>query len=171
MTNRLPLSSADQPAPHLLAVDAGLHTGLALYNRANQLLWYRSHHLADQQKLKRLVATLLRSTPQPTHIYLEGGGPLAELWQREALKLERIFVQLHAGQWREQLFYARQHPSGRVAKQQALVMASGVIDHLGHKKPTGLRHDTAEAILIGLYGLLDLGWLDRWPPKRSTADG
>ncbi len=171
MTDRLAGSSTDQPAAHLLAVDAGLHTGLALYNRASQLLWYRSHHLADQQKLKRLIATLMRSTPQPTHIYLEGGGPLAELWQREALKLERVFVQLHAGQWREQLFYARQHPSGRVAKQQARLMASGVIDQLAHKRPTGLRHDTAEAILIGLYGLLDLGWLEHWPPKRRTSDG
>lgn len=154
-------------AAHLLAVDAGLHTGLALYNRGSQLLWYRSHHLADQQKLKRLIATLLRSTPQPTHIYLEGGGPLAELWQRETAKAGRIFVQLQANRWREQLFYARQHSSGRIAKQQALLLAGRVIDHLGHKKPTGLRHDTAEAILIGLYGLLDLGWLERWPPTKE----
>jgi len=167
MTQSPLLSSADQRVEYLLAVDAGLHTGLALYSRDSQLLWYRSHHLADQQKLKRLVATLLRSSPQPTHIYLEGGGPLAELWQREALKLERAFVQLHAAQWREKLFYTRQHPSGRVAKQQALKMATGVIDHLSHKKPTGLRHDTAEAILIGLYGLLDLGWLGCWPPKKE----
>jgi hypothetical protein len=167
MTDRLPVPPTDQPALHLLAVDAGLHTGLALYRHDGRLLWYRSHHLADQQKLKRLVVTLLRCTPVPTHIYLEGGGPLAELWQREALKLERVFVQLHAGQWREQLFYARQHPSGRVAKQQALKMAIEVIDHLSHKKPTGLRHDTAEAILIGLYGLLDLGWIAHWPPKKE----
>ncbi|SRR6056297_2191538 len=167
MTDRLPVSTTNQPILHLLAVDAGLHTGLALYRHDSQLLWYRSHHLADQQKLKRLIATLLRSTPRPTHIYLEGGGPVAELWQREALKLERVFVQLHAGQWRKKLFYARQHPSGRVAKQQALKMATGVIDHLSDKKPTGLRHDTAEAILIGLYGLLDLGWLECWPPKKE----
>lgn len=167
MTDRRPESPTDQPALHLLAVDAGLHTGLALYRHDSRLLWYRSHHLADQQKLKRLIATLLRSTPLPTHIYLEGGGPLAELWQREALKLERAFVQLDAGQWRKQLFYDRQHPSGRVAKQQALKMAIEVIDHLSHKKPTALRHDTAEAILIGLYGLLDLGWFAHWPPKKE----
>ncbi len=152
---------------HLLAVDVGLHTGLALYNRDCRLLWYRSHHLADQQKLKRLIAKLLRSTPLPTHIYLEGGGPLAELWQREAFKLERVFVKLNADQWRKKLFYDRQHPSGRVAKQRALKVASAVIDHLSHKKPTALRHDTAEAILVGLYGLLDLGWLERWSPTKE----
>ena len=152
---------------HLLAVDAGLHTGLALYARNGRLLWYRSHHLGDQNKLKRLIASLLRRHPLPTHIYLEGGGPVAELWQREAVKLGRLFVQLHADQWRGRLFYARQHPSGRIAKQQALEMAISVIDLLGQKKPTGLRHDTAEAILVGLYGLLDLGWLERWPPTKE----
>lgn len=152
---------------HLLAVDAGLHTGLALYGRDARLLWYRSHHLADQQKLKRLIAKLLRDTPAPTHIYLEGGGPVAELWRREALKLGRFFVQLQADHWRPRLFYARQHPSGRVAKQQALEMATRVIDLVGQKKPTGLRHDTAEAILVGLYGLLDLGWLECWPPTKE----
>jgi len=167
MTNRLSVAATDPPTAHLLAVDAGLHTGLALYSYDGRLLWYRSHHLADQQKLKRLIAKLLRSKPLPTHIYLEGGGALAELWQREALKLERVFVQLHAAQWREQIFYARQYPSGRIAKQQALQKAIDVIDHLGHKKATGLRHDTAEAVLIGLYGLLDLGWLERWPPTKE----
>ncbi len=161
------MSATDQPVPHLLAVDTGLRTGLALYCHDSRLLWYRSHHLADQQKLKRLIAGLLRSAPLPTHIYLEGGGPLAELWQREALKLERVFVQLHADQWRQRLLYNRQHPNGRVAKQQALKVAREVIDLLSHKKPTGLRHDTAEAILIGLYGLLDLGWLANWPPKKE----
>ena len=152
---------------HLLAVDVGLHTGLALYNRDCRLLWYRSHHLADQQKLKRLIAKLLRSTPLPTHIYLEGGGPLAELWQREAVKLERDLVQLQADRWRQRLFYARQHKNSGVAKQQAREMAARVIHLLGNKKPTGLRHDTAEAILVGLYGLLDLGWLERWPPTKE----
>lgn len=156
-----------QPQEHLLAVDAGLHTGLALYDRNGRLLWYRSHHLADQQKLKRLITKLLRTTPLPTHIYLEGGGPLAALWQRETLKLSRVFVQLHADKWRERLFYARQHKNSHMAKQQAREMAARVIRHLGHKKPTGLRHDTAEAILIGLYGLLDLGWIADWPPQKE----
>lgn len=156
-----------QSQAHLLAVDAGLHTGLALYHRNGRLLWYRSHHLADQQKLKRLIAKLLRSPPLPTHIYLEGGGPLAALWQREAVKLDRIFVQLHADKWRECLFYPRQHKNSNIAKQQAREMAAHVIHFLGNKKPTGLRHDTAEAILIGLYGLLDLGWLDCWPPTKE----
>lgn len=152
---------------HLLAVDVGLHIGLALYSCNSQLLWYRSHHLADLQKLKRLIAKLLRTPPRPTYIYLEGGGPLAEVWRREGEKLHLRLVQVHAEQWRQRLFHNYQHSSGAVAKREAKKLAHEVIDYLGHKKPTGLRHDTAEAILVGLYGLLDLGWLDRWPPTKE----
>ena len=34
----------------------------------------------------------------------------------------------------------------------------------GAARPTSLRHDTAESILIGMWGLLAVGWLDRLPP-------
>ncbi len=150
---------------HLLAVDIGLHTGLALYSEAGELLWYRSHHLSSPAKLKRVVGKLLRETPQPTHLYLEGGGPLAELWLKEAEKLGISCQQIHAQQWRERLFYARQHRSGPQAKREADGLARAVIEQLGSKRPTRLRHDTAEAILVGLYGLLQLGWLSSWPPE------
>ena len=98
---------------------------------------------------------------------LEGGGPLTELWVAEAQKLALTSEQIHAQQWRERLFYARQHRSGPQAKREADSLARQVIEQLGSKKPTSLRHDTAEAILIGLYGLLTLGWLAEWPPKDN----
>ena len=148
---------------HLLAVDVGLHTGLALFDETPRLLWYRSHHLSTPQKLKKLAAKLLRSDPRPTHIYLEGGGPLAELWLHEADKLVISVKQVSAELWRERLFYARQRASGAQAKKEAATLARRVAVDLGGKKPTQLRHDTAEAILVGLYGLLDLGWLEKWP--------
>ncbi|MBN2791961.1 MAG: hypothetical protein JXQ81_05575 [Desulfuromonadales bacterium] len=148
---------------HLLAVDVGLHTGLALFSEEPQLIWYRSHHLASPQKLKKMLAKLLRDTPRPTHIYLEGGGPLAELWLHEADKLALNIKQIAAERWRERLLYARQQTSGHQAKKEADGLARQVIVALGGKKPTQLRHDTAEAILVGLYGLLELGWLSAWP--------
>lgn len=152
---------------HLLAVDVGLHTGLALLNETPQLLWYRSHHLPNQQKLKKMIAKLLRDSPHPTHIYLEGSGPLAELWLREAENLSLAVKQISAELWREKLLYARQQTSGHQAKREADGLARKVIEQLGGKKPTQLRHDTAEAILIGLYGLLELGWLKSWPINRN----
>lgn len=153
---------------HLLAVDVGLHTGLALYSEDARLLWYRSHHIASPAKLKRVIGKLLRDEPRPTHLLLEGGGPLAELWLREAEKLAIQAKQIHAQQWREQLFFARQHRSGSQAKRQADGLARQVIEILGGRKPTSLRHDTAEAVLVGLYGLLQLGWLKQWPPTQSN---
>ena len=152
---------------YLLAVDVGLHTGLALFSEEAQLLWYRSHHFSSATKLKRVIGKLLRDEPRPTHLLLEGGGPLTELWVAEAQKLALTSEQIHAQQWRERLFYARQHRSGPQAKREADSLARQVIEQLGSKKPTSLRHDTAEAILIGLYGLLTLGWLAEWPPKDN----
>jgi len=151
---------------HLLAVDVGLHTGLALFNDQPELLWYRSHHLATPAKLKKIIAKLLREPPLPTHLFLEGSGPLAELWQLEAAKHALPVVQLPAEQWRQKFFYARQMRSGPLAKREALVLARQAIDQLGGKKPTSLRHDTAEAILLGVYGLLELGWLATWPAEN-----
>lgn len=153
----------------LLAVDVGLHTGLALFSEAATLLWYRSHHISSPVKLKKVIAKLLREDPRPTHLILEGGGPLTELWLSEAEKLAINSRQIHAQQWREQLFYARQHRSGSQAKREADGVARQVIEQLGGKKPTSLRHDTAEAVLIGLYGLLQLGWLERWPQNGANV--
>ncbi len=150
---------------YLLAVDVGLHTGLALFSEDAALLWYRSHHLSSPAKLKKVIAKLLREKPRPTHLLLEGGGPLTDLWLSEANKLAISSRQIHAQQWRDKLFYARQHRSGSQAKREADGLARQVIEQLGSKNPTGLRHDTAEAILIGLYGLLQLGWLETWPKK------
>lgn len=152
---------------YLLAVDVGLHTGLALFSENNRLLWYRSHHFSSPAKLKKVIGKLLREEPRPTHLFLEGGGPLADLWIIEAEKLAIKTKQIHALQWREKLFYARQHRSGSQAKREADGLARQVIEQLGGKKPTSLRHDTAEAILIGLYGLLQLKWLEGWPLKND----
>lgn len=153
-------------ACHLLAVDVGLHTGLALFNDDARLLWYRSHHLPNPQKLKKFIAKLLRDTPHPTHIYLEGGGPLADLWIKDAEHLAIKVRQIQAEQWRKKLLFPRQHLSGPQAKREAGNLARQAIVDLGGKKPTHLRHDTAEAILVGLFGLLELGWLESWPINR-----
>jgi hypothetical protein len=51
-----------------------------------------------------------------------------------------------------------------LAKRRAIEMARRVIEWSDAPRPTSLRHDAAEAILIGLFGVLELGWLDRLPP-------
>jgi hypothetical protein len=147
---------------YLLAVDCGLATGLALFQAPDRLLWYRSQHLASPAKLKRFIYGLLLQQPTPTRILLEGGGELAELWRRGAEKRAVPYRQLHAQEWRKRLLYGRQFSRSDIAKRSADPLARQVIERLGSKRPTQLRHDAAEAILIGLYGLLEYGWLQSW---------
>jgi hypothetical protein len=46
----------------------------------------------------------------------------------------------------------------------AAQLARNVIEWSGARRPTSLRHDAAEAILIGLWGVLSAGWLRALPP-------
>ena len=43
------------------------------------------------------------------------------------------------------------------------MVAKKVIGWSGAKRPTSLRHDAAEAILAGLWGMLKIGWLKEIP--------
>ena len=148
---------------YLLAVDIGLHTGLAFFSSDRELLWYRSHHVPNPATLKKLVASVLRQQPRPTHLYLEGGGQLADIWIKDAEKLAIPARQLQAHHWRPKFFYQRQHSNRNTAKKEADTLARQVIAKLGGKKPTSLRHDAAEAVLIGLFALIELGWIPEWP--------
>ena len=68
----------------LLAEDLGLRTGLALYGPDGRLLWYRSQHYGTRTSLRRGAHSLLDACPDVSHLVLEGGGPIADIWGREA---------------------------------------------------------------------------------------
>lgn len=147
----------------LLAVDAGLKTGLALYDASGRLLWYRSQNYGTAARLKRAAHGTITSVPDLEHLVVEGGGNLAEAWLREA---ERRGVQtrsVHAHQWRRELLVPRDRRDGARAKATAVDLAPMVIEWARGKRPTSLRHDAAEAILVGLWGLLAVGWVTRRP--------
>lgn len=61
---------------HLLAVDMGLRTGLALYREDRRLLWYRSQHFGNRARLKRGVHQILREIDDLAWLVVEGGGLL-----------------------------------------------------------------------------------------------
>jgi hypothetical protein len=52
-----------------------------------------------------------------------------------------------------------------MAKDIATGMAERVIAGSGLRRPTAPRHDAAEAILIGLWGVIEQGWLGGLPPE------
>lgn len=149
----------------LLAVDVGVRLGLAVYGRDGRLRSYGSRNLGNAARLRRAIAHMLDAVPELEFLLLEGGGPAAEAWIREAARRLITFQQIGAERWREQLLNARHRRSGIAAKRAAEGIARRVIAWSEAPRPTSLRVDAAEAILIGLWGVLDRGWLQRIPDE------
>ena len=151
----------------LLSVDLGLRTGLALYGRDGRLIWYRSQNYSSVKRLKAAVFGIFNENPDISRLVIEGGGTLAEIWSREAVRRDIPLVQISAETWREKLLFPRQQRSGGQAKKNAEALARIVIEWSGAKRPTSLRHDAAEAILAGLWGVLEIGWLTDLPESMK----
>jgi hypothetical protein len=147
----------------LLAVDLGVRTGLAAYGDDGRLRWYRSQNFGSAQRLRRAVPALLEVEPDTTRLVVEGGGSLAKIWRDEAESRDLVVQQVSAEEWRELFLYPREQRSGEQAKRVARDLARRVIDWSDAPRPTSLRHDAAEAILVGLWGVLSAGWLSRIP--------
>ena len=152
----------------LLAVDLGLRTGLALFGSDGRLRWHRSRHFGNRTRLKRGAYHLLRDCPDLGWIVLEGAS-LAGVWTREAARLDVAVQQIAAETWRTRLLLPREQRSGSQAKQNADRLARAVISWSELSPPPQLRHDAAEAILVGLWAVLELGWLAELPPQLRTA--
>lgn len=148
----------------LLAVDLGLRTGLALFGGDGRLVCYQSRNFGTAGRLRGAARGILDGYPDLGWLVMEGGGPLAEIWKHEAAKRGIQVLQIAAEAWRKRFFYAREHRSGTQAKRTATEMARRVIEWSRARRPTSLRDDAAEAILIGLWGVLEVRWLDAVPP-------
>lgn len=156
---------AELPAKMLLAVDVGLKTGLALYACDGRLRWYRSHNFGTVARLRRGARRTLGALPELVWLILEGGGALAHIWEHEANRHNIAVYQISAEVWRSRLLYARQQRHGADAKYYAGDLARRVIAWSRLRRPTSLRHDAAEAILVGLWGTLEVGWLPQLPEE------
>ncbi len=148
----------------LLAVDLGLRTGFALYGRDGRLVSYRSQNLGSKSRLRRAAGSVLADHREAELVVLEGGGDIAELWVRAAERAGRRARVIDAHVWRRALLLPREQRHGTDAKAAADGLARAVIEWSGAPRPKGpLRHDAAEAVAIGLWGVLDAGWLDAVP--------
>lgn len=135
----------------LLAVDCGLKTGFALFALSGNLIWYRSQNFGNRQRLKRGAWQILKEIDSLSHLVIEGGGTLAEVWIKEGKKRGLNVKLVHAEEWRKELLHPRQQRTGKQAKQVADELAREIIGNVGNAKPTSLRHDAAEAILVGWW--------------------
>ena len=157
--------------PSLLAVDVGVRTGLAVYRDDGRLIWYRSRNFGAAARLRRAIPALLHEAFDPTYVVLEGGGPLAEHWATAAEKHGSHVRRVSAEEWRSLFLLPRDQRSGEQAKRVADSIARRVVEWSDAPRPTSLRHDAAEAILIGLWGVIRVGWLTTVPSTLGVAMG
>lgn len=148
----------------LLAVDLGLRTGFALYSEEGKLVRYWSSHFANKAQLRKCTHKFLKDIPGLTFVVVEGGGDLELPWASAAEKLGLNYTRLSAERWRKLFFYKKNRKGSKKAKESADKVARQVIDWSGAKKPTSLRHDAAEAIMIGLWAVHEMKWLPKLPP-------
>ncbi len=146
-------------------MDLGLKTGLALYGEDGKLRWYRSKNFGTTTRLKRAVHSLLSEIPEAAMLVIEGGGNIAEIWEHEAGKHGIPVRRITAEDWRKTILFSRERRTGAMAKERASRLADAVIAWSGLAASTAPRHDAAEAILIGLWGVIEQGWLDDLPPE------
>ncbi len=153
----------------LLAVDAGLRTGFALYGGDGRLCWYRSVHYGSVASLKRGVSRILKSIEDLKWLIIEGEGDIVDKWIHEA-KRKKIPVRIVTGEtWWEKLLYLRERRSTVMAKKHADGIARQVITWSGIGRPTSMQHDVAEAILIGLWGVLEVKILAELPEELNRS--
>lgn len=155
--------------PSLLALDLGLRGGLAIYGSDGRLLCYRSHSFGTVSRLKKAVWGVLSEVEELAYVVVEGDLRLAHIWGRAAKKRGAELLVVTPEAWRARLLFARERQTGPLAKSHAGRVARAVIAWSGRKAPTSLRHDAAEAIAIGLFGVLEVGWLPSIPRELCAA--
>ena len=149
--------------PPLLAVDLGLRAGLAIYGGDGRLRSYTSRNFGTRARLKQGIPGVLAAIPDLEVVVVEGDRIMGEWWQKAALRLGARTMFVSADGWRSQLLLPRERRSGPDAKRHAIEMSRQVITWSEAPEPTSLKDDAAEAILIGLWGVLTVGWLPKLP--------
>jgi hypothetical protein len=148
----------------LVAVDLGLRTGLAVFGPEGRLERHASRHFRNRSALRAGADALLREIDDLEVLVVEGDRTLAVAWERHVARRGARTLTVTPEVWRARLLHPRERRDTRTAKAAADTLARSAIEHLGDAAPTSLRHDAAEAVLIGLWGVLEVGWLSELPP-------
>ncbi len=146
----------------LLAVDLGIKTGLALFNKNCKLEWFRSKNFGNKAQLGRAVFNLLKEIDNLEYLVVEGGGQLFYIWEKEAIRRGIKVIQIQANTWRKELLLMREQRTGQQAKGFAIKLAVEIIKQRAEKKHISINDDAAEAILSGYWALKEVKWLDKY---------
>jgi hypothetical protein len=157
----LPIDNHVVIPEYLLAVDAGVKTGLALFSRPDKLIWYRSHNMGSVNGLRKAAYNLIHSIENLTCIAVEGGGPVAVAWIKEAGKQNIKIISTDAGEWRKQMLFPREYRNSTTAKRNAIILSGSIIENSEAPSWNSPTHDAAEAILIGYWACKSVGWINK----------
>jgi hypothetical protein len=142
----------DEAGPvRLLAVDLGLRCGWASFAAQGRLVAYGSRHFGSRTMLRKAIPRILGQYPGLSRLVVEGGGDLFVPWEKEARRRGVGVTQVMGEEWRKALLLPHQRRQGAQAKAAADGLARELIERSGAKRPTSLRHDAAEAILVGAW--------------------
>jgi hypothetical protein len=147
----------------LLAIDLGLRAGLAVYGDDGRLSSYSSRNFGTRSRLKIAIPGVLEAVPELKYVVVEGDRSMGEWWAKGAERFGARTLFVTAETWRPRLLLPREQHSGVEAKRFADRLSRKVILWSGAKAPTSLKEDAAEAILIGLWGVLAVRWLAKLP--------
>ena len=136
---------------NLLSIDLGLRCGWAAFEESGRLLGYGSRHYGNRSALRKAIPQILVAYPHLARLVVEGGGALYVPWEKEATRRGIAIVRVASEEWRKALLKPYERGSGVDAKAAADGPAREVIERSGAKRPTSLRHDAAEAILVGVW--------------------
>lgn len=148
----------------LLAVDLGLRTGLAVYGGDGRPRHVTSRHLGSRRQLRGMVRAVL-AEHEPQVVLVEGDRELARGWHAGADRTGARSLGVTPETWRPRLLHPSERRDGARAKAAARRLAPLVLEWGGLRVSTALRTDAAEAVLIGLFGVLAEGWLTALPPE------
>jgi len=138
----------------LLAIDLGLRTGLAYFaaegSEKGTLRRFGSKHFGSRTTLRRGAAGMLRAAGTIAHLVMEGDAQIAHLWAQVATSYGATWEIVSPDRWRRELLGLSDLDS-RSWKARADHAAREVIAHSRLRVPNQIRHDAAEAILIGAW--------------------
>lgn len=175
MSQWSPLAAAPRPAdapPRLIAVDLGLRTGVACFGADGTLRYARARRFANRTRLRAAIPSLLTGEGPLAWVVVEGDPALARLWTRAAERLGAQTLRVAPHVWRDALLLPRERRSGQDAKSAALRDAQRLLADAGRSPVVPLKHDAAEAALIGLWALSQVTWPSASPAgAREAAAG
>ena len=141
---------------NLLAIDLGVKTGLACWDvEQRKLLWCRSHNYGSKKQVAKAAPGVLLSAGDAGILVLEGGGDIALIWKQAGNRWGWDTRILHAEEWRKNLFYESEWQYTSDLKNLAINYAHKAALWGGMKVAGRLNHNAAEALLAGLWVLLE----------------